>query len=244
MRRKSPACFADGKSAARASGAAFESARSMCTKASMLRKNHGSILERSKISSTLAPRRSASAMHKTRSGRGVSMRGHNASSPSGAAAESCGRVEPVAAGFERAQCFLQALLEGAPHRHRLAHRLHLRRQQIARAREFFEREARQLRHHVVNRRLKTRGRFARDVVWDFVERVAHRQLRGDFRNRKTRRLRRQRRRTRNARVHFNHHQLAVRRVHAELNVGAAGVHANFANDGDRRVAHDLVLAGR
>ena len=59
-------------------------------------------------------------------------------------------------------------------------------------RKFLEGEARNLDHAVIDRRLETRRRFARDVVADFVERVTDRQFRGDFRDRESGRLRRQR----------------------------------------------------
>ena len=56
------------------------------------------------------------------------------------------------------------------------------------------------------------------------------------------RLRRQRRRARDARVHLDDQHLAVGGIHGELDVAAAGVDADLANDRDGGVAHHLVLA--
>ena len=61
-----------------------------------------------------------------------------------------GPLEPGVADLERAQRLLEALLEGAPDRHRLADRLHLRGQQFVRARELLEGEARDLGDDVVD----------------------------------------------------------------------------------------------
>ena len=66
-------------------------------------------------------------------------------------------AEAPAAGFQRAQAFLQRLLEGAADGHRLADGLHLRGQHRVGGREFLEGEARDLGHHVVDRRLEDAG---------------------------------------------------------------------------------------
>ena len=64
---------------------------------------------------------------------------------------------------------------------------------VGRAREFLEGEARDLRHHIVDGRLEGRGRGAfRDVVVEFVERVADGELGRDLGDREAGRLRRQR----------------------------------------------------
>ncbi len=82
-------------------------------------------------------------------------------------------VEPGEAGLERAQRLLQALLEGAADRHRLAHRFHRRGEHRLGAGEFLEREARHLGDDVVDGRLEARRRRpAGDVVGDLVEGVA------------------------------------------------------------------------
>jgi hypothetical protein len=157
------------------------------------------------------------------------------------AAPHLGALEPVVADLERADRLLEALLEGAPDRHHLAHRLHLRRQRAVGLRELLEGEARDLGHDVVDGRLEAGRRLAGDVVADLVERVADGQLGGDLGDREAGRLGGQRRRARDARVHLDDHQRAVLGVHRELDVRAAGVDADLADDRERRVAHLLVF---
>jgi len=101
-----------------------------------------------------------------------------------------------------------------------------------------------LRHHVVDGRLKARGGLACDVVANLVKRISDRELRSDFRDRKPRRLGRQRRRAGNPRVHFDHDDRTVFGIDGELDVGAAGVDADFADDRHRGIAHFLVFAIR
>ena len=62
--------------------------------------------------------------------------------------------QAVDAGLQAAQRLLEALLEGAAHRHHLADRLHLRRQARIGGRELLEREARNLGDDVVDARLE------------------------------------------------------------------------------------------
>ena len=107
--------------------------------------------------------------------------------------------------------------------------------------KFFESKPRDLDHAIVDGRLERRRRFARDVVADFVERVAHGELRGELGNGKPGGLAGQGRAAADARVHLDHHHAAVFRVDGELDVRSAGLHADLADDGDGRVAHDLVL---
>ena len=95
----------------------------------------------------------------------------------------------------RAQRLAERLAEGAPDRHHLADRLHVRRERRVDARELLEREPRPLDDHVVERRLEARGRGAGDVVGDLVERVADRQAGGDLGDREAGRLGGQRRAT-------------------------------------------------
>ena len=146
--------------------------------------------------------------------------------------------------LERADRLLQALLEGSSDRHDFADGFHLGRQSVVDTRKFLEREARDLRDHVVDRRFKARGRLARDVVANLVERVADRELRGDLRNREARRLRGQRRGARNAGIHLDHDDRAVLGIDGELDVGATRVDTDFPDDCHRCVAHLLVFAIR
>ena len=134
----------------------------------------------------------------------------------------------------------ERLGEGAADAHRLADRLHLRAERPVGAGELLEREARHLDDHVVERRLEARRRRAGQVVRDLVERVADRELRRDLGDRVAGRLRRERRGARDARVHLDHAQLAGLALARELDVRAARVDADRADDRDRRVAQLLV----
>ncbi len=107
--------------------------------------------------------------------------------------------------------------------------------------EFVKGETRHLDHHIVNRGFK-RGRcFARNIVRNFVQSVAHGQLGGNFGNRKPGGFAGQSRRAGHPRVHFNHDQPAGLRVDGKLDIGPARVHPDFADDAQRRVPHELVF---
>ena len=150
-------------------------------------------------------------------------------------------VETGQPGLHAAQSLLQRLGEAAADRHRLADRFHRCREQGRRAGELLEGEARDLHHDIVDRRLEARRRDARDVVGEFVQRVADGKLRRDLGDREAGRLRCQRRGTRHARVHLDDDHAAIGRVHRELHVGAAGIDADRAQAGDRGVAHPLIF---
>ena len=96
--------------------------------------------------------------------------------------------KPEALDLQTAQRLLQRFLKRAADRHRFADAFHLRRQRRIGLREFFEREARDFDHAIIDRRLETGGRFARDVVWNFIQRVADREFGRDLRDRETRSL--------------------------------------------------------
>ncbi len=151
------------------------------------------------------------------------------------------RIEPRQAGLERTQRLLQRLAEIAPHRHALADRFHRRSQRRFRTGEFLERKARHFHHDIIDGRLERGRSRLRHVVQNFIERIAHRQLRRDLRNREARCLGCQRRTPAHARVHLDHHHAAILGVHRELHVGTARIHADFAQHGDARIAHDLVF---
>src|SRR5262249_23198781 len=144
--------------------------------------------------------------------------------------------------FERAHAFQKRLFERAPDGHRLADRFHLRAERVFGAGEFLEGPFRNLDHDVINRRLERSGRLLGDVVIDLVQRVADGQFRRDFGDRESGGFRRQRGRPRDARVHLDHAHLAVTRVDRELNVRPPGLDADFTDDLDRGVAHQLVFA--
>ena len=90
------------------------------------------------------------------------------------------------AGLETAHALGQRLFEGAADGHHFAHRFHLRPENRLGAREFLELPARDLDHHVVERRLEAGRRDFGDVVLDFIQTIADRQLRRDFRDREIR----------------------------------------------------------
>ena len=125
--------------------------------------------------------------------------------------------------------------------HRLAHRLHRCGQVGFRAREFFERKARDFGDDIVDGRFERRRCDLGDVVVQFVQRVTDGQFGRDFRNRETCGLGCQSGRARHARVHFDDNHAAVFGVDRPLNVRTTGFNADLAQNRDRAVAHDLVF---
>ena len=89
---------------------------------------------------------------------------------------------------------------------------------------------------------KQAGRGLGDVVLELVERVPDGEARGDLGDGKAGGLGGECGRTRDTRVHLDDGHAAVLGVDGELHVGAAGLDADFADDGDGGVAHALVLA--
>jgi hypothetical protein len=114
------------------------------------------------------PARNASATKNRRSGPGLQLAAQGLQVVFVGQVQA-GRVEADLAGFQAAQRLLHRLLEGAAHRHHLAHRLHLG-GQAGGGRELLEGEARDLGDDVVDRRLERgRGQAAGDVVLQFVQ---------------------------------------------------------------------------
>ena len=151
-------------------------------------------------------------------------------------------VEAGQSGLQRAQSLLQGFGERAADRHDLADRFHGGRQDRLGAGKLFKGEARNLGHHIIDRRLERgRRRAAGDVVGDLVERVADGELRRHFGDRETGRLRGESRGARHARIHFDDDHLAVLRIDRELHVRTAGLDADLAQHRDRGVAHDLIF---
>ena len=160
--------------------------------------------------------------------------------PSGRSSSDLPRRDRAGVELARAQRLPERLAEGAADAHRLADRLHLRAERAVGARELLEREARELDDDVVERRLEAGRRRLRQVVRDLVERVADRELRGDLRDRVAGRLRGERRGAGDARVHLDHAQLAGLALARELDVRAARLDADRADDRGGRVAELLV----
>ena len=147
------------------------------------------------------------------------------------------------AGLQRAHGLQQRLFEGAADGHDLADGLHLRTEGFVGAGKFLELPLGNLDDDVVERRLETGRRLARDVVGDFVERVADGELGGDFRDGKAGRLRRQSAEERETRGFISMTTMRpLCGIDGELDVGAAGLDANLADHGDGGIAHGLVFA--
>src|SRR5690606_2749143 len=128
-------------------------------------------------------------------------------------------------------------LEGATEGHHLAHRFHLDGKFVLDALEFFEVPARYLCHNIVDSWLETRRCFFRDVVRYLVQRVPDGEFRGNLGDRKARSLGRQRRTARYAWVHFDDDEATVVGIDGELDIGAARLHPDLADDPDGRVPH-------
>ncbi len=150
-------------------------------------------------------------------------------------------AEAEAADFQPAQRLLKRFLERAADGHRLADALHLRGEHGVGFGEFLEGKPRDLGHHIVDRRLEAGHRLAGDVVGQFVQPIADGQLGRDLGDGKARGLAGQRARAADAGVHFDDDHPAGFRMRGELDVRAAGFHADFANHGQRGVAHPLVF---
>ncbi len=149
-----------------------------------------------------------------------------------------------ATGFKRAQAFLHAFFKRATDRHRFADRFHRSREDRIGGWEFFERETWDFRDDVIDRRFERRRRDTSDVIWQFIEGVTDGEFCGDFCDWETGCLRGERRAPRNARVHFDDDHPAGFRIGRELDVRAAGFHADLTDHGEGCVTHDLILAVR
>ncbi len=137
----------------------------------------------------------------------------------------------------------ERLVERGPERpvdrHHLAGRLHLAAERPVRARELVEREARQLDHDVVERRLEGGDGRTRHHVRDLGQPPPDRDLRGDPGDRVAGRLGCQRGRPRDARVHLDHRVLGRVGRQRELDVAAA-LDPERTDDRERSRAKPLV----
>jgi len=134
------------------------------------------------------------------------------------------------------------LLEGLADGHGLAHGFHRGGQQGVGPGEFFKGEARDFGDHVIERRFETGRGLSRDVIAQLVQRVADGQFGGDPGDGEAGGFGGEGGRAAHARIHFDDHQAAVRRVDRELDIRAAGLDADHPHDRDRRITHDLVFA--
>ena len=143
--------------------------------------------------------------------------------------------------LQGADAFLQCLLEGAADGHDFPHGLHGGGEKVLGPREFFEGPAGNLDHAVVDGGFKGGVGLPGDVVVNLVQGIAHRQFGGDLGDGKAGGLGSQGRRAGDPGVHFDDHHVAVFRVDGKLDVGAAGFHPDFPDDGDGGIPHGLVL---
>ena len=150
-------------------------------------------------------------------------------------------IQPGISNLQPAQALLHGFREGTANRHCLPHRFHGGGEGGRRAGEFFEGEARDFHHHIINGGLKAGRRDLGDVIGQFIKRIANGQLRRDLGDGKTSGLGSERGRTRHARVHFNDHHAPIGRVDAELHIGPAGIHADFTQTRDGGIAHALIF---
>ena len=150
-------------------------------------------------------------------------------------------VQAGAPVLQRAHGLAQRLLERTPDRHDLAHGLHTRGQHVVGALELLEREARNLRHAVVDGRLEACRRGLRDIVDDLIERVSDGKARRGLGDGEPGRLRCKRGRTGNAGIHLDDHHAPVFRVHGELHVRSARLHAHLLENGQACRTHALVF---
>jgi hypothetical protein len=152
-----------------------------------------------------------------------------------------GRRPPGRARLERADRFAQRLLERAADGHHFADGLHLRGEGGVAAGKFLELKLGNFRDHVIDGRLEGAGRLAGDVVGNLVEGHAQGELCRDLRDREPGGLTGQRGTARNAGIHLDHGHAARFRIDGELDVRAARLDADRANNGGGRVAHALVF---
>ena len=92
-------------------------------------------------------------------------------------------IETRKPGFKAAQRLLHAFMDVAADGHDFANRFHRGRENRFRTLEFFKGETRYLGDDIIDRRFKTGGRCAGNIILDLVERITNRQLCCDLGNR-------------------------------------------------------------
>ncbi len=143
--------------------------------------------------------------------------------------------------LHRADAFLEGFLEGASDGHGFADGFHLGGEGFVGVGEFFEGPAGDFDHDVVDAGLEAGDGFLRDVVGEFIERVADGEFGGDFGDGEAGGLGGEGGGAGDAGVHFDDDHVAVFGVGGELDVGAAGFDADGPDAGDGSVAHALVF---
>ena len=152
-----------------------------------------------------------------------------------------GEIDGTACLLQRAHRLLQGLGEAASDGHGLADALHVRGARPIGMRELLEREARNLDHDVVERRLEAGRRLGGDrrsgsrracIPAPASRRSSRSGTRSPCWPAPT---------TANPWVHLDDDHPAGRRIHGELDVAATRVDTDRLDDHDRQVAHPLVL---
>ena len=176
-------------------------------------------------------------------GRALQILEHGLQVSSALAREVLIRLGPEAIGlvFQRTHDLVQARDVIAADTHGLAHRLHGGGQGVIGARELLKGKAWSLDNDVVQGGLEGSFGLAGDVVLYLIQGVADGELGSQLRNRETGGLGGQRGGTRHARVHLDDDDATVFRIYCELDIAAAGIDANLANNSDTQVAHLLEL---
>ena len=101
------------------------------------------------------------------------------------------RDQSISVHFQRSDDFVERFFEGAAYRHGFAHRFHLGREGGIGAWKFLKSEPRHLHDDIIDGWLERGFGHSRDVIRDFIQRVADGEFRGNLGDGKSGRLRRQ-----------------------------------------------------
>ena len=143
--------------------------------------------------------------------------------------------------FQRTHDLIEARDIVTADAHGLAHRLHGGSQGVIGTRELLKSKARGLDNDVVQGRLEGSLGLTGDVILHLVQGVADSELGRQLSNRETGGLGCQRGGTGHARVHLDDDDAAVIGVYRELDIAAASIDADLADDGNAQVTHLLEL---
>ena len=150
-------------------------------------------------------------------------------------------AQTIAANLKGANAFLQGFLKGSANGHDLAYGFHGRCQIIPGFREFLESPSWNFDYAIINGWLKRRHRLAGDIIGDFIQRIAHGQLGCNFGNGIPSRLGSKGGAAGYPGIHLHHDHFAGIRMNGKLHIGSAGIHADFPNDGNGGVSHQLIF---
>ena len=123
--------------------------------------------------------------------------------------------------------------------HSLADRFHGCRQSFIGIRKLFKSKARNFNYNIIQSWFKGRWSFFRYVIWNFIEGVANCKSSSNFGNWKSSCFTGKRRRAGNSWIHFNYDDAAIFGVHCKLNVTAASINTNCANNCYSKIAQLL-----